>query len=767
VVDTDPVGQRPRGINLSPDGKYLYILASDDNTVQVMDTETRRSSIICPPGPIPELGTCTPSGNPLYVANEDDNLVTAIDVENAHVLAEIPVGIEPEGMGVSPDGKVVVNTSETTNMAHFIDTETFEIFANILVDQRPRFAEYTADGSLLYVSAEIGGTVSVIDPSVPEILHKITFDVPGIPPEALQPVGVRVTSDGKKVYVALGPSNRVALVNGETWEVEEYFLVGQRVWQLAFTPDEKFLYTTNGISNDVSVIDVERTTWSSSRSRSASSPGASRSPTDRRSITQQGGKHEIGWRRMKLASTATAWAAPIADDDEEAPAPPSARTIQARLRRADGPREPNRPRADQPHRRRDGVGRHLHAAVGRYYRIDITADGTQEIASRDRGSSATSGSTRLSSTTSRFGRSASTRSSSTRRHRDDVVHRDPPGPVRGRIPRHDRRDAARGLRHPVTSPRIAIRGISHAFGSLKALDDVSLTVGEGGFVALLGVNGAGKTTLVSLVTRLYDNVSGTIAICGHDLRRTPGPALAQLGVVFQSRALDADLTVAQNLAYHAALHGLPRAVARDRAAEVLAQVDLADRAGVRVAALSGGQAAPGRDRPRAAAPAAAPAARRADDRPRRARAARGRRAGVGRWRAARVSACSGPRISSTRSRPRTGGRAAPGPGARRLGRGGDRRGRRGWPTRFLAHDRARAREPAVSLSDLSAARPGDGPSAASSGARAALHPPARAVPVGAGAAARVALHLRGRASGRCSASRSRRPTRPTCSTRST
>jgi ABC-2 type transport system ATP-binding protein len=73
------------------------------------------------------------------------------------------------------------------------------------------------------------------------------------------------------------------------------------------------------------------------------------------------------------------------------------------------------------------------------------------------------------------------------------------------------------------------------------------------------------------------------------MRRNPGPALAQLGIVFQSRALDADLTVAQNLAYHAALHGLPRRLARERAAEVLAQVGLADRAKVRVAALSGGQ----------------------------------------------------------------------------------------------------------------------------------------------------------------------------------
>ena len=46
------------------------------------------------------------------------------------------------------------------------------------------------------------------------------------------------------------------VINGETDEVEDYLLVGQRVWQLAFTPDEKYLFTTNGNSNDVSVIDV-------------------------------------------------------------------------------------------------------------------------------------------------------------------------------------------------------------------------------------------------------------------------------------------------------------------------------------------------------------------------------------------------------------------------------------------------------------------------------------------------------------------------------
>lgn len=138
-------------------------------------------------------------------------------------------------------------------------------------------------------------------------------------------------------------------------------------------------------------------------------------------------------------------------------------------------------------------------------------------------------------------------------------------------------------------PALEVTGVSHAFGAVTALDDVSLTVPRGGMTALLGVNGAGKTTLFNLVTRLYANRSGTIRVAGHDLRRDPGAALARLGVVFQSRALDADLTVRQNLMYHAALHGIGRAAARARLGEVLAQVDLAGRVDDRVNALSGGQ----------------------------------------------------------------------------------------------------------------------------------------------------------------------------------
>ncbi len=108
----------------------------------------------------------------------------------------------------------------------------------------------------MWVTSEIGGTVSVIDDRTRTIKKKIAFAIPGLRTEAIQPVAVRITRDGKKAYIALGPANRVAVVNGETYEVEKYILVGQRVWQLAITPDEKLVVSTNGVSNDITFIDI-------------------------------------------------------------------------------------------------------------------------------------------------------------------------------------------------------------------------------------------------------------------------------------------------------------------------------------------------------------------------------------------------------------------------------------------------------------------------------------------------------------------------------
>jgi ABC-2 type transport system ATP-binding protein len=141
----------------------------------------------------------------------------------------------------------------------------------------------------------------------------------------------------------------------------------------------------------------------------------------------------------------------------------------------------------------------------------------------------------------------------------------------------------------VTVPALSVAGVSHSYGARKALDNVTLTVKPGQFTALLGLNGAGKTTLLSLVTRLFDTKSGSISVLGHRIDREPGEALRQLGVVFQARTLDLDLSVKDNLLFHAALHGIGGREARTRTMEVLADVELADRARDKARLLSGGQ----------------------------------------------------------------------------------------------------------------------------------------------------------------------------------
>ncbi len=142
---------------------------------------------------------------------------------------------------------------------------------------------------------------------------------------------------------------------------------------------------------------------------------------------------------------------------------------------------------------------------------------------------------------------------------------------------------------PDQPPALAIDTLSYAFGPRKVLHEVSLAVQPGDFSILLGLNGAGKTTLFALITRLYSARTGRIAVFGHDIEREPLAALARLGVVFQQSTLDLDLTVEQNLYYHAALHGMTRAAARPRIEEELGRINLLDRKAERVRALSGGQ----------------------------------------------------------------------------------------------------------------------------------------------------------------------------------
>ncbi len=135
---------------------------------------------------------------------------------------------------------------------------------------------------------------------------------------------------------------------------------------------------------------------------------------------------------------------------------------------------------------------------------------------------------------------------------------------------------------------IEASNLGFRYGDKPVLREVSFALTSGRFHALLGPNGAGKSTLFGLLTRLLALQQGDIRLGGQSLKKQPAEAMRRIGVVFQQNALDLDLTVRQNLQYHAALHGLSRKEARVRGDRELERFNLLDRANDAVRQLNGG-----------------------------------------------------------------------------------------------------------------------------------------------------------------------------------
>ncbi len=135
---------------------------------------------------------------------------------------------------------------------------------------------------------------------------------------------------------------------------------------------------------------------------------------------------------------------------------------------------------------------------------------------------------------------------------------------------------------------VSVRGLRKSFGDHVVLDGVDLAVPAGRVYALLGPNGAGKTTLVRVLSTLSPPDAGEVRVAGHDVVADPVAVKRAISLTGQFTAVDDLLTGAENLRMLGRLHGLGARAARARADDLLAVFDLADAAGGRVAAYSGG-----------------------------------------------------------------------------------------------------------------------------------------------------------------------------------
>ncbi|MEC8148406.1 MAG: PQQ-dependent catabolism-associated beta-propeller protein [Pseudomonadota bacterium] len=251
IVKTIEIGDRPRGLGLSPDNSEIYVAVSGENKIKVIDPKTLEVTRNFYSGDDPESFAVHQNGL-IFISNEEVAEASVIDPKSGNMVAKIKVGIEPEGVSISPDGSTIVVTSESSNMAHFISNSDYTITKNVLVGSRPRASCFSRKGKFVFVTSEISGEIYKIQVSDGSIADKLS-----LPNEMAKPKDIILGGDGKTLYVAGGRANMIYVIDSDKMEVINTIGVGRRVWGLALSTSGQYLFTTDGLDHQISVIDTD------------------------------------------------------------------------------------------------------------------------------------------------------------------------------------------------------------------------------------------------------------------------------------------------------------------------------------------------------------------------------------------------------------------------------------------------------------------------------------------------------------------------------
>jgi PQQ-dependent catabolism-associated beta-propeller protein len=258
VINRIATSRRPRDMHFTKDRTLLYVACGDDDAIDVIDVATQTVIDSIPTGPSPEMFEFSEDESIVFVSDEEDSRIEAIDLQSRISTMDIPTGAEPEGILVVPGGKTVYATSEVADMVHVVDLEKQAVVKNIVVGTRPRRLILTPDGKQLWVSCELSSEIYVIDTETYKFVVDSLILVPqGFREEDVTPVGMAITKDGSKILASLGRANHVAVIDTKSYQVIKYVLVGSRVWSVDLSSDEKIAIAANGLSDDITIINME------------------------------------------------------------------------------------------------------------------------------------------------------------------------------------------------------------------------------------------------------------------------------------------------------------------------------------------------------------------------------------------------------------------------------------------------------------------------------------------------------------------------------
>lgn len=269
LLGTYPLGKRPRGIRLSPDGRTLYVALSGSpvappgtdesklpppdpsaDGIGVFDIAARKLTGVVKGVANPEQFAVSRSGL-IYAGSEPAGGVVILDPRAGKAVATIPVGDEPEGVALSPDERFLYVAVEGENKVAVLDVAGRRVIARVPVGGRPRSIAFSPDGGRAYVTDELQGAVTELDGRTHQVLR--THPLPG---KAPKPMGVAVSPDARTLYVTTGREGTLVAIDVASGKSGPPLAVGQRPWGVALSADGRRLFTANGPSDDLSIVDV-------------------------------------------------------------------------------------------------------------------------------------------------------------------------------------------------------------------------------------------------------------------------------------------------------------------------------------------------------------------------------------------------------------------------------------------------------------------------------------------------------------------------------
>lgn len=218
------------GIDLSPDGKYLYVslnpgLGEKGGGLAIFDTQTMGKIADVETGEGPAHVAVTPSGSQVWVANVNGNTVSVIDTKTSQQLKIIEVGKVPNEVAITPDGKWAFVANVDSDLISVINIETLSVVKSVKAGDGPHGVTVSPDGEELWISNNNSNDITVI--ATRTLTPKVTI------PTGSYANHVGFSKDGKFAFVSNRQSNDIVKINAENKEIIARIPVGSEPHEIS------------------------------------------------------------------------------------------------------------------------------------------------------------------------------------------------------------------------------------------------------------------------------------------------------------------------------------------------------------------------------------------------------------------------------------------------------------------------------------------------------------------------------------------------------